>query len=148
MLLTLCTKMHANHFKHIITARKRSLGQGNVFTPVCQSFCSQGGGGRAWQGVGMHGREWACMAGGACMTGGVHGRGHLWQGIRVWQRVCVVGACVQERRPLKRALRILLECILVINNFAFLCIKCIKESTHTNILNFVSFSFRCRYITQ
>ena len=26
-----------------ITARKRSLGQGNVFTPVCQSFCSQGG---------------------------------------------------------------------------------------------------------
>ena len=28
----------------IITARKRSLGQGNVFTPVCQSFCSRGGG--------------------------------------------------------------------------------------------------------
>ena len=27
----------------VITARKRSLGQGNVFTPVCQSFCSQGG---------------------------------------------------------------------------------------------------------
>ena len=25
-----------------LTARKRSLGQGNVFTPVCQSFCSQG----------------------------------------------------------------------------------------------------------
>ena len=24
------------------TARKRSLWQGNVFTPVCQSFCSQG----------------------------------------------------------------------------------------------------------
>ena len=28
----------------IFTARKRSLGQGNVFTPVFQSFCSQGGG--------------------------------------------------------------------------------------------------------
>ena len=27
----------------ILTTRKRSLGQGNVFTPVCQSFCSQGG---------------------------------------------------------------------------------------------------------
>ena len=26
----------------LFTARKRSLGQGNVFTPVCQSFCSQG----------------------------------------------------------------------------------------------------------
>ena len=25
-----------------ITARKRGLGQANVFTPVCQSFCSQG----------------------------------------------------------------------------------------------------------
>ena len=27
-----------------ITARKRSLGQGNVFTPVCQWFCSRKGG--------------------------------------------------------------------------------------------------------
>ena len=27
----------------MFTARKRSLGQGNVFTPVSQSFCSQGG---------------------------------------------------------------------------------------------------------
>ena len=26
---------------NIFTSRKRSLGQGNVFTPVCQSFCSQ-----------------------------------------------------------------------------------------------------------
>ena len=26
----------------VFTTRKRSLGQGNVFTPVCQSFCSQG----------------------------------------------------------------------------------------------------------
>ena len=26
-----------------ITARKRSLSQGNVFTGVCQSFCSRGG---------------------------------------------------------------------------------------------------------
>ena len=27
----------------IITARKRSLGQGNIFIGVCQEFCSQGG---------------------------------------------------------------------------------------------------------
>ena len=34
----------------IITARKRSLGQGNIFRSVCQEFCPQlGGGGRAWQ---------------------------------------------------------------------------------------------------
>ena len=66
MLLTLCTKMHANHFKRIITARKRSLGQGNVFTPVSHSVHRAGG--RAWQGVGMHGRR------------GMHDRGCAWQG--------------------------------------------------------------------
>ena len=61
--------------KSIITARKRSLGQGNIFTPVCHS---------------VHRREGACMvAGGACLValwgclwllGGVHGcsRGHAW----------------------------------------------------------------------
>ena len=27
----------------LITARKRSLGQGNIFSIVCQEFCSQGG---------------------------------------------------------------------------------------------------------
>ena len=28
---------------NIFTARKRSLGQGNIFRSVCQEFCSQGG---------------------------------------------------------------------------------------------------------
>ena len=33
------------HFQQtIITARKRSLGQGNIFSSVCQKFCSRGGG--------------------------------------------------------------------------------------------------------
>ena len=32
----------------VITARKRSLGQYNVFTPVCRSFCSEGGGERGY----------------------------------------------------------------------------------------------------
>ena len=47
-----------------------------------------GGGARAWQ-------EGACMAGGVRRRGG--GEGHAWQ----------------ERRPLQRAARILLEYILV-----------------------------------
>ena len=42
----------------------------------------------------------ACVAG-ACVAGGMHGR----------------GACMQERWPLKRAGRILLECILVMSFF-------------------------------
>ena len=51
----------------LITARKRSL-QGYVFTPVCQSFCSQGGGlhpeGSAYRGV-QH-------PAGICIQGGLH----------------------------------------------------------------------------
>ena len=31
--------------ERVITARKRSLGQSNIFTSVCNSFCSQGEGG-------------------------------------------------------------------------------------------------------
>ena len=52
--------------------------EGYVFTPVCQSFCSQGG--YAW---------WGCVAGGMC------GGGHVWWGARMagghaWQG-CVCG---------------------------------------------------------
>ena len=46
----------------------------------------------------MHGKKWACVA-----KGGMHDRGNAWQGGLVWQ----------ERRPLQRTVRILLECILV-----------------------------------
>ena len=37
--------MHGNGLKQnvVITARKRSLGQGNIFSSVCQEFCPQGG---------------------------------------------------------------------------------------------------------
>ena len=31
----------------LVTARKRSLGQGNIFSSMCQEFCSQEGGGSA-----------------------------------------------------------------------------------------------------
>ena len=47
---------------------------------------------------GMHG--W-----GVCGRDGVHGKGSVWLG----------GACVLEKLPLKWAVRILLECILVFN---------------------------------
>ena len=40
----LCKNQH-NRFISIITARKRSLGQGNIFRSVCQEFCPWGGGG-------------------------------------------------------------------------------------------------------
>ena len=63
--------------------------------------------------------------------GGTHGEGGgmCGEGVCVWQRlgmcgkgkharqrgICMAkgGTCMQERRPLKRAVRILLECILV-----------------------------------
>ena len=55
----------------------------------------------------MHDGGQVCMVGrghtlqeGVCVCGGGH----------VWQR----GVCVQETRPLKRAVRIPLECIVVI----------------------------------
>ena len=103
--------------------------KGNVFTKVCQEFCPKGGcvcvrdvcvgdmhgRGRAWQG-GMCGRG-VCMAGGDMCGRGVHGGtcivgGHAWQG-------SVHGGegggrrARQQRRPLQRTVRILLECILV-----------------------------------
>ena len=38
----------------IFTARKRSLGQGNIFTSVCHSFCPRGGEGLHPGGGGLH----------------------------------------------------------------------------------------------
>ena len=55
------------------------------------------GGGHAWQGVGMVGVGWC---------GCVHDIGGM----------CGFGGAWQEGRPLKRAVRILLECILVFLN--------------------------------
>ena len=34
---------HPTPWEIIFTARKRSLGQGNIFSSVCQEFCSEGG---------------------------------------------------------------------------------------------------------
>ena len=35
----------------LITARKRSLGQGNIFRSVCQEFCPRGWCAWSWEGV-------------------------------------------------------------------------------------------------
>ena len=54
--------------------------QGNIFTSVCQEFCTRGGG-HAWWGVcmareGVHGRGGACVAGKtAIAAGGTHPTG-------------------------------------------------------------------------
>ena len=88
--------------------------QGGVHGRVCVCVCVAGGrcawhGGVHGQGGGMHDEGGVCGKGGMCGKGGgmhseeamcgrgMHGRGHAWQ----------------ERRPLQRTLRILLECILV-----------------------------------
>ena len=56
---------------------------------------------------------------GACMAGGTYGGGACMAG-GVWQAACMAGGRTwqgrhgwQERRPLKRVVRILLECILI-----------------------------------
>ena len=64
------------------------------------------GRGRAWQG-GVHGKG-AWVVGGVRGKGGVHDTGDVWGGgERAWQ----------ERWPLLRTVRILLECILVLFDF-------------------------------
>ena len=111
------------HSSGVVTARKRSLGQGNIFTPVCHSVhrgacvVALGGVGTcvvAWGGMrgcswgGMHGSSWGvhgCSGGHAWLLPG--GR-HAWLlGRRAWDTT-KYGDTVNER-----VVRILLECILV-----------------------------------
>ena len=54
-------------FKPLFTARKRSLGQGNIFIDVCQEFCSRGGF-CSW-GVSAPG-GWGCLLPGGSALGG------------------------------------------------------------------------------
>ena len=124
------------------TARKRSLGQGNIFTPVCYSVhrggacvvapggrgvcgCSAGcmcgcSGGHAWllRGGGGHawllqgGHAWLLQGGMCGCSGGAHvvaPGGHAWllQEGHAWDTTRY-GDTINER-----AVRILLECILV-----------------------------------
>ena len=95
------------------------------------SVCPRGGGERAWQG-GMHGGVGACVVGGV-RSGGMRGggacmaEGHAWQGgggVHLKGGMHGRGACVAEEGACvpqqilrdtvnERAVRILLECILV-----------------------------------
>ena len=78
---------------------------------------------------------------GSCMTGGVRGRGHAWWGEHAWQGTCVVGGMcgrghawqvgmhgthapqeILRDTVNERAVRILLECILVVQLFR--CSRC------------------------
>ena len=43
ILLIYCLFFLLNYFLSLITTRKQSLGQGNIFMGVCQEFCSKGG---------------------------------------------------------------------------------------------------------
>ena len=131
----------------IFTARKRSLGQGNIFTSVCQKFCPQRGGacsGGVW--------SWGCLllGGGGFWSRGAYSRGFRsrrgclllgWGGLvlggvsRPTSKGEIEGDQVQSPRPrrlLLRAVRILLECILVQHNFTQFTRNII---IHTNILN-------------
>ena len=115
-------------------------GGAHVWQGVCMAGGMHGGG-CAWQGACMAGAT--CMAGGVCIAGGIHGGAHVWQGVCMaggmhgggcaWQGACMAGGvhgvgmhdrgsgCAwqggghawQERQPLQRTVRILLECILV-----------------------------------
>ena len=63
----------------IFTARKRSLGQDNIFTSVCQEFCPRGGvcsagGAWSWGGLsapGVPGPRGVCSQDGSAPRGGV-----------------------------------------------------------------------------
>ena len=76
------------------------LRKDNVFTPVCQSFCSWGGmcGRGECVAGGVHGREHVCQGG--CMVEGMHGRGacvvegHVWQGAYMAEGMHGRGACM------------------------------------------------------
>ena len=73
-------------------------GRGCAWQGVCMGVCMAGG---------VHGGR-ACMAGDICGRGSIGGRGHGWLGgMHAWQ----------ERQPLQRTVRILLECILVSDEY-------------------------------
>ena len=105
----------------LVTARKRSFGQGNIFIGVCQEFCSQGGvcsGGSApgwWSALGggvysegVPGPSRCLVPGGVCSRGVSAPRGFLVE-------------TPPTGRLLLRTVHILLECILVLVNFSPEC---------------------------
>ena len=84
-------------FCFIITARKQSLRQGNIFTSVCHSFCPRGEG-VCIQGGGLH---WGVCRQGVCIQGGLptailHPGGVCLQEVCIQEKVCIQrGVCIQ-----------------------------------------------------
>ena len=123
----------------LVTAHKRSLRQGNIFAPVCHSvhggLYMAGGAcvvGSVWQGACQGGGM--CGRGHVCGRGGVCGRGHAWLGTCVAGGACMARGRACHAHPLpplprqilrlrytvnERAVRILLECILVNSTFTW-----------------------------
>ena len=107
-----CTNIHFQ-FSTWYLPSANEVCEGYVFTPVCQSFCSQGGmcdGGHAWHGD-------AYVAGGDMHGKGcMHGGGHAWQGTHTAQTT--LPPVIPWDTVNEWAVRILQECILVILVFS------------------------------
>ena len=120
--------------KGLITARKRSLGQGYILTSVCQEFCSQGG-----------------LVLGGCLVqwgvpglGGVPGPGGCLVQEGVWSRGVPGGD--PPGRLLLRAVRILLECILVKNiSWQHLVAHCLEIVMGIDFDHEGSLDMLCKY---
>ena len=110
-----CRTQVFGSFFIVVNARKRSLGQGNILTSVCHSFCPQYAFRSHDQGVCLQGEGSGsggfCIQGGSGSSGGLHGGGKT----PSW----ILRDTVNEW-----AVRILLECILVL--FCFCKIKFIN----------------------
>ena len=86
----------------LLPPAKEVLGQGNVFTPVCQSFCLQGGSRSLSSGVSVwvFSVRWALSRGGLCPVGFLSGcslSGELCpEGVSVQGDLCPAGVSVQR----------------------------------------------------
>ena len=98
----------------IFTVRKRSLGQGNVFTPVCHSV---------HRGVVYPSMQWS-----GCVYSSMQRAEDVYPSMQ-WGRPPWADTLPlarnppgrpppQKRRPLKRAVRVLQECILVLSQIS------------------------------
>ena len=111
--ITFTTSPNIRFYEIVVTACKRSLGQGNIFSNVCQEFCPRGGGsgpGGAWsRGVrDPRGGVWSWGVpgpGGCLIQWGAWSRGVWSWGLSVWRP--------HSQWLLLRAVHILRECIFV-----------------------------------
>ena len=101
---------------HLITAHKRSLGQGNIFTNMCQEFCSQGVCPIAcWDTIPLEGRHPPWQGDPPPSKADCPWQGRpSWQGKPLLARQTPSTQCTLGDTVNKQAVCILLECNLVI----------------------------------